>query len=225
VYNFTIIVLNLSSKQKQILMKKTMISFLLVLIGFSAFSQVDVFASKDMVFYGLDFTKARFDENGGTTAFVSPASMQDKYFPALNELMINERKKYDVAKSYKKENVEYYFDMSDEFNADFDVYDSFVDDDEMVKLTEEQITEIVAKYKDDSHSGLGLVYVVDLVNHQRNTITIQIAFFDISTGETLLVKKARGTMKGFSIRNYYAGGIYQIIKESAKTYKKWSKGK
>ncbi len=204
-------------------MKKTMISLLFIIIGLSTFSQVDVFDSKDMVFYGLDFTKARFDENGGTTAFVTPATMQDKYFPALNELMINERKKYDVAKSYNKENVEYYFDMADEYNLDYDIYGSFVDDDEMIKLSSEQIEDVVAKYQDSEHTGLGLIYVVDLVYHQRNTITIQIAFFDIETGETLLVKKARGEMKGFSIRNYYAGGIYQIIKESAKSYKKWQK--
>jgi len=206
-------------------MKKTWISFLLVLIGFSAFSQVDVFNTKDMVFYGLDFTKARFDENGGTTAFVTPASMQDKYFPALNELMIKERKKYDVAKSYRKENVEYFFDMADDYNSDFDIYESFVDDDAMVKLSRELIDEVVAKYKDDTHSGLGLVYVVDLVNHQRNIITIQVAFFDIDTGKTLLVKKVRGEMKGFSIRNYYAGGIYRVIKQSGDFYKKWRKGK
>lgn len=206
-------------------MKKLTTLLLLLIIGIGGFSQVDVFKSTDMVFYGLDFTKARFDENGGTTAFVTPATMQDKYFPALNELMINERKKYDVAKSYKKDNVEYYFDIADEQNADFDIYDNFVDDDEMVKLNREQVDEVVKNYKDADHSGLGLLYVVDLVNHQRGTITIQIAFFDISTGETLLVEKARGEMKGFSIRNYYAGGVYRVIKTSADAYKRWKKKK
>ena len=206
-------------------MKRLTILLLFLTLGLSSFSQVDVFKSTDMVFYGLDFTKARFDENGGTTAFVTPATMQDKYFPALNELMINERKKYDVAKSYKKDNVEYYFDIADEQNADFDIYENFVDDEKMVKLNRDQVNEVVKNYKDEDHSGLGLLYVVDLVNHQRGTITIQIAFFDISTGETLLVEKARGEMKGFSIRNYYAGGIYRVIKTSADSYKRWKKKK
>lgn len=30
-------------------------------------------------------------------------------------------------------------------------------------------------------------------------------------------------MKGFSIRNYYAGGIRQIIKDTEKFYKDWKK--
>ena len=204
-------------------MKKSIISLLFALIGISAFSQSEVFTATEMVFYGLDFSKARFDENGGTTAFVTPATMQDKYFPALNELMVNERKKYDVAKAYKKENVEYYFDLADERNADFDVYKSFVDDEEMANLSREDVDAIAKSYKDAEHHGLGLIYVVDLVNHQRNTMTIQITFFDIDSGETLLVKKVRGEMKGFSIRNYYAGGVYRVIKTSADSFKRWKK--
>jgi len=204
-------------------MKKILISLLLMIMGISAFSQADVFKSKGLVFYGLDFTKARFDENGGTTAFVTPATMQDKYFPALNELMINERKRYDVGKSYKKEDVEYYFDIADERNEDFDIYENFVDDEEMVKLTKDQIKEVVSHYKDSEHSGLGLVYVVDMVDHQKGIITIQVVFFDIDSGETLLIKRARGEMKGFSIRNYYAGGIRQVIKDTEKKYKSWKK--
>ena len=44
--------------------------------------------------------------------------------------------------------------------------------------------------------------------------------------KTYLVKKARGEMKGFSIRNYYAGGIRQIIIGTESLYKKrWEKGK
>ena len=54
-------------------------------------------------------------------------------------------------------------------------------------------------------------------------MTIQIVFFDIDSHEVLLVKRARGGMKGFSIRNYYAGGIRQIIKESQESYEKWEK--
>lgn len=181
--------------------------------------ETDVFESKDMVFYGLDFSQARFTGGSGLS---SPASMQDKYMPALNELMIDERKRYDVAKSYIKKNVEYYFYMADGFNADFEVYENYVNG-AVENLTDEEIQIVINKYNDEKHSGLGLLYVVDEVSHGRNLITIQIVFFDINTQEVLLVKRARGGMKGFSIRNYYAGGIRQIIKESQESYEKWEK--
>lgn len=181
--------------------------------------EANVFESNDMVFYGLDFSQARFTGGSGLT---SPASMQDKYMPALNELMIDERRRYDVAKSYSKKNVEYSFSVADDFNADFDVYESYVNG-VVENLTDEEVRSVINKYEDEKHSGLGLIYVVDEVSHGRNLITIQIVFFDIDTQEVLLVKRARGAMKGFSIRNYYAGGIRQIIKESQEFYEKWEK--
>ncbi|NPD45781.1 hypothetical protein [Lentimicrobium sp. S6] len=194
--------------------------FLSLTMGWSLHAQeVDVFKSKDMVFYGLDFTQARFTGGSGLT---SPASMQDKYMPALNELMMDERKRYDVAKSYKKKNVEYNFYRADDLNAAFDVYDHYVNG-KIENLSEEQIQSVVQNYKDEKHSGLGLVYIIDEVSHGNNLISIQIVFFDIDTQEVLLVKRARGGMKGFSIRNYYAGGIRQIIKESQEFYEKWEK--
>lgn len=190
-----------------------------VLMGSLSAQKPDVFESENMVFYGLDFSQARFTGGSGLT---SPAGMQDKYMPALNELMIDERKRYDVAKSYKKKNVEYYFYMADALNADFDVYESYVNG-KVENLSDTEIQTVISKYKDDKHSGLGLVYVVDEVSHGNNLISIQIVFFDIDTQEVLLVKRARGGMKGFSIRNYYAGGIRQIIKESQEYYEKWEK--
>ncbi len=186
--------------------------------GLSAQKSV-VFEQDNMVFYGLDFTKARFTGGSGMT---SPASMQDKYMPALNELMIDERKRYDVAKSYRKKNVEYYFYMADDFNAEFDVYNGYVNG-TVENLSADEIKSVISTYNDDKHNGLGLLYIVDEVSHGRNLITIQIVFFDINSQEVLLVKRARGGMKGFSIRNYYAGGIRQIIKESEEYYEKWMK--
>lgn len=203
-------------------MKKLLIIALLFSTSLLMSQENPVFNSKNMVFYGLDFTKARFTGGNGLT---SPASMQDKYMPALNELMIDERGRYNVAKSYKKKNVEYFFDLADTFNSKGDIYDQYVNED-IDELTDEQVQEVVMQYKaDEKHSGLGLVYVVDEVNHIRNLISIQITFFDIESGEIYLKKRARGGMGGFSIRNYYAGGIRQIIKDSEKSYSNWKKGK
>lgn len=120
-------------------MKKLLIILLLFSTTYLMSQENPVFKSKDMVFYGLDFTKARFTGGYGLT---SPASMQDKYMPALNELMIDERSRYNVAKSYKKKNVEYYFDLADEFNSQGEIYDQYVDED-IDNLTDEEVKEVV----------------------------------------------------------------------------------
>jgi hypothetical protein len=202
-------------------MRNTVLSIVLLFSSLLISAQENpVFTSKDMVFYGLDFTKARFTGGFGLT---SPATMQDKYMPALNELMIDERQRYNVAKSYKKKNVEYYFNLADEMNSKTDIYDQYVNE-KVESLTDEDVQEVINQYKaDDKHSGLGLLYIVDEVDHMRSLITVQITFFDIDSGEIYLQKRARGDMRGFSIRNYYAGGIRQIIKDSEDLYPKWKK--
>ena len=201
-------------------MKKLLMIFILISSNVLWSQETLVFDSKDMVFYGLDFSKARFTGGFGLT---SPARMQDIYMPALNELMIDERKRYNVAKSYQKKNVEYDFDLADKLNSKGDIYDQYLNE-EIEQLSDEEVQEVVNHYiKDEKHSGLGLVYVVDEVNHIRSLISIQITFFNIDTGEVYLSKRGRGSMRGFSIRNYYAGGIRQIIKDSEKLYRNWEK--
>lgn len=201
------------------MMRNTVLSILLIFSSLVIRAQESpVFTSKDMVFYGLDFTKARFTGGFGLT---SPATMQDKYMPTLNELMIDERQRYNVAKSYKKKNVEYYFNLSDELNSKMDIYDQYVNE-KLENLSDEDVQEVINRYKsDDKHSGLGLLYIVDEVDHLKSLITIQITFFNINSGEIYIQKRARGDMRGFSIRNYYAGGIRQIIKDTADLYEKW----
>lgn len=198
--------------------KFTLILLLLSMILPQLKSQeLNVFKTGDMVFYGLDFSESKFLGGSGQT---SPITMQDKFMPALNELMIDERRRYDVASSYQKKNVEYYFDMADDINVRLNIEEHYSNEN-VEELNEEQISEAISRYKDDKHSGLGLVYLVTKVNHSNNLINIKIVFFSIERGDVLLVKSASGKMKGFGIRNYYAGGIRQIISDTKKSYPNW----
>ncbi len=208
------------------MIKKLSVLLIIMVFAFAAYSQDEVFKTDDMVFYGLDFTKVRIDENGGITPYYKPASFQDKYIPAINDLLIDEQSRYDVGKSYQKTNIEYDFEIAEDRNYAFDIYNCYVEEEQIPLLTRDEVDEVVSHYKDSNHSGLGLLFIVDNINHERGIITLQIVFFDIDTAKTYLVKKARGEMKGFSIRNYYAGGIRQIIKDTESLYKKrWKKGK
>jgi len=178
---------------------------------------IDVFKTDNLVFYGLDFSEAKFYGGSGLT---SPGTMQDKYMPALNELMIDERRRYDVAKSYQKKNVEYYFDIADDINARLNIDDHYTNE-TIEELSEEQIAQAIERYQDTKHHSLGLVYLIHKVNHSSNLISLKIVFFDIDSHKVIFVKRASGTMKGFSIRNYYAGGIRQIIADGKKSYPNW----
>jgi len=85
-------------------------------------------------------------------------------------------------------------------------------------LKKEDIEKIIKEYKSDK-KGLGLVYIVDNFDKPGEDGTIWVTFFDIASKNVLLTEKFSGKPKGFGIKNYWAGAILDIIKQSGKEYK------
>ena len=65
----------------------------------------DVFTSSETsIFYlGIDYTLARLIDD----ASASPIEVRDLYFPAINDVVVNEPKKYDLQKAFNKTNIEH----------------------------------------------------------------------------------------------------------------------
>src|SRR5438477_13026793 len=68
----------------------------------------DVFNRDEIVWYGLDFSKAKmigqFDQGAGAGA-ASGSDLKMKYFPGWNAVILNEPKKYDLKKTFRKMSV------------------------------------------------------------------------------------------------------------------------
>ena len=94
-------------------MKKITLSLAFAIAGSFAMAQntaKDIFNKDNIVWCGLDFSKAKmigqFDQGYG----ISPASGSDiksKYAPGWNGLIINEQKKYDLGRTFRKTNVNF----------------------------------------------------------------------------------------------------------------------
>jgi hypothetical protein len=210
-------------------MKKTSALFVflsLFALAGQAQSEKDVIAAKEITWFGLDFSKALFV--GSFTQFAeagkeSSSEIKDKFMPSWNDLVVNEREKFDLKKAYGKENVVYDLDIVTKRNAAVDVSKMTSLNAQADRIKKEDIAKIINQYKTNK-KGIGLVYIVDTYSKPDEKGEIWVTFFDIATHKVLIAEKFTGKAGGFGLRNYWAKPVFEVMtKSSADAYKDWAK--
>ncbi|GIV33310.1 MAG: hypothetical protein KatS3mg031_0845 [Chitinophagales bacterium] len=167
--------------------------------------------SKKLIWYGLDFTKAKMI---GSLGFSDPEKIRDYYFDAWNALILNEKEKYDIAKFYKKP-VAYDISRVKERNNTVDAFELIIDD--SYSITEEDVRQVVKNYV--GGEGVGLLYVVESFDKTKEKAYIWVVLFNASSGEIIKTARFAGKPGGFGLRNYWAGAILDIMENSGKVYR------
>ena len=182
-----------------------------------------VFSATEIVQYGLDFTKAKFvggfDQVGGAGA-ATGSDMKSKWIPSWNSLIQNEQPKYDLKKTFRKDNVYYDISSLNELNSKIDVDACMVPN--PGKIEKSDIEGMVKKYTGEKKEGVGLVFIVENFNKGSQMADVYVTFFDIATKKVLLCEKESGKAMGIGMRNYWAGAIKAILKQIDEgDYKNW----
>lgn len=170
--------------------------------------------SGKVIFYGVDFSKARFI---GTEGFTNPADLQQNYLPKWNHLILNEKEKYDVGLALKKSKVEYFYDVVTERN-------SKVDPDVLVtnsnhSISKEDVINVVSGLRSDEHtSGTGAIIVIESFDKRSDIGTMWLTTFDIATLEIKKTQRMSGRSRGFGVRNYWARTIFEVLEEARKKF-------
>ncbi len=191
----------------------------------TVFKSEDVFRVTSITWYGLDFTLAQlvgpFD-NIKYAADRDAVKLRDHYFRAWNDIVIQENKKYDVAKFYKKKFVEYDLSESDKLN-------SLINPEKLLisgvapKLTLEKIQSAINNYDTKGKSGIALVYVVETFNKMLKKSVMHVTFFDISSKNIIFIKTMEAQPAGGGLRNYWAKCIHQTMIGSSERWARWKK--
>jgi hypothetical protein len=194
-------------------------------ISLMAQDKSKIFSSTEAVWFGMDFTKAtfvgQFDQGMGA-APATGSDMKAKYIPAWNNLIAGEQKKFDLRKTFRKDNIIYDMNSVNELNNKIDVDNcmSF----NVGKIEKSQIDEMVKKYSSSQKEGLGLVFIIENFNKGTQTSSVYVTFFDIATKKVLLSERMEGKAMGVGIRNYWAGSIKNILDQIDEgAYKSWKK--
>ena len=201
--------------------KLNLIVVLVLLINYTSIAQVSMKAflanQVDVTFLGYDFSQARFI---GSEGFNEPEKIKDNYLPGLNDLIVNEEKKYSIREPFKIKSEHYKtsIDHNKNINNGVDVHAIITNDN--YTLNKNKLNEVVANYEFGSMEGIGISYIVESLNKNEKTAYVYIVFIDLKKNELLHAEKAQGKARGFGWRNYWAGAMYDINKNIKKSYYK-----
>lgn len=208
-------------------MKNIVIACLLLAgLNLKAQDASKVFSATEIVWFGMDFTKAKFVGQFDQGMGAMPATggdMRNKWIPQWNSLISTEQQNFDFKKALDKESV--YYDIASVNTINSKINPDGCMDVNPGKIERSAIDGMVKKYSaTDKKEGVGLAFIVENFNKGAQVADIYVTFFDIATKKVLICEKMSGAARGVGMRNYWAGAIKAIIKElGSGTFKSWKK--
>jgi hypothetical protein len=200
-----------------------------LLICFSMFANAqsaeDLFRASDTKVYwlGIDFSHvqlvgdfSQFNDAGEKSSI----EVKNKYFPAWNNIVLHEAKKYDVKGMLRKENLTYDIDMMADVNSKAATEE--LETSNPVEYRREDIEKFVKRYKSSSKDGIGVAFVAESLNKIELEAWYHFVAIDLATNKILVYDRIKGKPAGIGLRNYWANTIYDVIKEiKSDRYKQW----
>lgn len=172
-------------------------------------------------FVGLDFSNAKLV---GPEGFTDPAKIQNYYFPAWNGLLLSEISKYDVKGAIYKDDVNYHLGVVEQINQDVEYLDLVVNT-TPAAFTEKELQKMVKGYDNTGLNGdYGVSFIVHSLNKLQERAYVYVVVFNPKNKNVLFSKRVSGAARGFGFRNYWAGAMYDIIKQiKTKEFRAWRK--
>lgn len=211
-------------------MKRTLQSaFFIVtfsLIGNFLFAQTlkDVFTNSETpIFYlGIDFTQNRIIDY----ATANEIDIRDRQYTAINDLIVNEPKKYDIAEAFHKSYIDHDLGpvakRNEKANAEAIKSTNTAD---YHRFKESDISKLVSGFDFEGKTGIGLLFVVEAMNKSLKSTAMWVTLIDMKTKKVLMTERMEGQVGkfgGVGFKNYWAGPFKDVIDEiHKKKFSEW----
>ncbi len=184
----------------------------------SSFSEIK--KQHSWAWLGLDFSNTKLL---GSEGFNDPKKIIDHYFIAWNQLIFDEGEKYNVKKAFKLKQIYTEDSYFDAINSTVKLNEIFVD--RSYSVSESDINNIVENYNfSNIKQKIVLVFIVERLDKPKEQAVFWVTLINSGTKEIILTERMIGKPGGFGFRNYWAGAVYDIIKQiKKKKYKQWKK--
>jgi hypothetical protein len=191
----------------------------------SAFSQTlkEFFNNSEMhlTYLGVDFSKARLINDPDANSF----DIRNKLYPSINNLVVNEPKKFDIAGAFHKSNVGSDIgtvrEKNEKINAE-EILSSNTED--FYRLKEEDVASVVRALSLKDKTGVGLVFVMEGMKKQgkNGEASLWAVLIDMKTKKVLMSERFENKASGIGDRNYWASTIKKTLEDiEKKRYKEW----
>ena len=191
-------------------------------------NKADVFdTNTPITWLGLDYSLTQFVgvHDATSTHVVTNDEFRDRYTLELNQLMMDQPKKFDFAKATHRAIVKNAPDVAEDANKGLNKFFFLTDPSSYKPITEATIITTVKNYNFKNNQGLGLIFFVDEMNKNTALSSVWVTFVDMQSRTVLFTKYMTGKANGFGFRNYWANPYYHIIKDMYSDFDGWKKGK
>ena len=200
------------------------LSFALSVAGISGFSQTakEFFSSSEtpVMYLGIDFTKARLIDDANANAI----DIRDRQFDGINDLIVNEPKKYDLKGAFHKSIVDHDLGpvakRNEKVNAE-EIKSTNTSD--FRRLKEADITTLVKGFNFEDKKGVGILFVMEAMSKSEKAASIWVTLIDIKSKKVLMTERieAKSSM-AFGFRNSWASTIKNLLETiEKKKYNEW----
>ena len=166
---------------------------------------------------GVDFTQARLLGDAGANA----SDIVDRHFAGINEVVVNEPKKYDVSGAFHRSKVNYDIGAMIKRNAAANKEALKSDNSaDYSRLKPEDIAKLVKGYDFSGKKGIGVLVVMEAMSKSEKEAAMYVTVVDMDSRRMLLTERMTGKAKGFGFRNYWAFSIHEVLDDFSSDYKK-----
>jgi hypothetical protein len=198
------------------------LAFTAILASSSAQTLKEVFSSSEtpVLYLGIDFTKARLIDD----ATANEIDIRDRQFAGINDVVVNEPKKYDLKGALHKSVVDHDLSLvgkrNSKVNAEEIKSSSTAD---FRRLKEADITTLVKGFDFGGKSGIGLLFVVEGMSKAEKAAAVWVTFVDMKAKKVLLTERVEAKVAmAFGFRNYWASSFKNLIETiEKKKYNEW----
>lgn len=173
---------------------------------------------REATFYGLDFSKAKMI---GSDGFTNPTDIVERFFFEWNNLLLEEKSKYDVKVAFQKDVVDYDFGPVSARNKTVKASELVINS--SYSLDEKTVAGMVKLYSLKG-KGLGIVLIVEKFDKINEEASVYVTYFDKANKKVLLTRKVTGKPSGFGLKNYWANSIARILGKCKDYVKAWEAG-
>lgn len=173
-----------------------------------------------IVYLGIDFTKAKLLDNG------NPNDIRDRLYSSINQLIVNEPKKFDLNAAFRKGNVEHDLAAVTKNYANINLNDIIsTNSGDYNRLKEADIAAVVKNLDLSGKEGVGFLFVMEAMKKidKKGEAAIWVTFIDMKTKKVLMTERIESKASmAIGFRNYWASTIKRLIDDiQDKKYNEW----
>ncbi|MDO5665876.1 MAG: hypothetical protein Q4G63_11560 [Bacteroidia bacterium] len=157
-------------------------------------------------FYGIDFSYAKvYGADESAEKFID-------VFARINDLFESEPKKYNAGKAFGIMNTELFNSQMRKEAGKVSTRNLFIEENKY-SITDTEINQVVSKLDKQGESKYGAVVICGLLNKLANYGTFTFIVFEQGTNKVIFQKEVAGKAKGFGLRNFWAGALFDAMKK------------